>query len=128
MQRLIIKSIMSNDPNKKVFIALQPFYGIGLNSSLKILTNLGLTLNSKIKDLTTNDLLNIETILKKNYLIETEARNKQTNNIIKLIKINSYRGKCHMLGYPVHGQRTHSNAKSQRVFKYSLKDKNKIEN
>lgn len=114
--------------NKKIFIELTKVYGIGISTSKKILKNLNINLNSNVSNISEKEIIKIrEYIEKSNLKLENNLKNFDKLNIINLKEINSYKGKRHSKGLPVHGQRTRTNAKtSRKIFlKNKLYDKTK---
>lgn len=100
--------------NKILKISLTYIYGIGQTTSEKMIEDLNLDPNSKVKDLSDADLNKIRTHLEKNYEIEGELRQKVFRNIKRLKDIRSYRGVRHKVGLPVRGQRTRINARTRK--------------
>ena len=105
---------MLTNTNQSVHRNLLSIYGIGNKKALKICESIGVSLTTKITDISTNkkDALNaIITNLKKNLPgLELELKIYDNNNILRLININSYRGKRHKANLPTRGQRTRTNA------------------
>lgn len=100
--------------NKRVEIGLTYIYGIGRPSAIKILSQLKIDKNKKIKDLNSEDLDKIKNTIEKEYKIEGDLRVETTQNIKRLKEINSWRGIRHMKKLPVRGQRTKTNARTKR--------------
>ncbi|MCX8082582.1 MAG: 30S ribosomal protein S13 [bacterium] len=100
--------------NKKVEISLTYIYGIGRTTAKKILTSTGIDGNKKVKELKEEEIGKIAAFLQKNYTIEGDLRKEVTENIRRLIDINTYRGIRHRLSLPVRGQRTRSNARTRK--------------
>ena len=103
--------------NKKIRYALTSLYGIGFTTASKICDQLGLPINITIYDLTESQKTAISRLIKQNYKIETTLRKDIRKNIEKYVKNESIRGFRHRHGLPVRGQRTHTNAKTQRKLK-----------
>lgn len=99
---------------KRVEIALRYIFGIGPTLSKQILAQTGVDPNTRVKDLTDEELNKIREIIDKQYKIEGDLRREITFNIKRLIEIGSYRGLRHRRGLPVHGQRTKTNARTKR--------------
>lgn len=105
--------------NKSVFLSLTYIYGIGFSTSLLLCKKLGFSLNLKIKDLTseqTVDLLKLVDYL--NLPLNNELKKLKMLSLKKLINIKSYRGLRRLRGLPSRGQRTHTNARSARKTKF----------
>lgn len=101
-------------PNeKRVVISLQYIYGIGEPTAKEILKNAGVSEDTRVKDLTEDELSKIRSQVSK-YKIEGDLRRETALNIKRLMEIGSYRGIRHRKGLPVRGQRTHSNARTRK--------------
>ena len=100
--------------NKKVEISLTYIYGIGLSSSKKILSDTGVSSDKKVKDLTDEELSKITNYIQRNFKIEGDLKKEVSENIRRLIDINSYRGLRHKHSLPVRGQRTRTNARTRK--------------
>ncbi len=99
---------------KRVDVALTYLYGIGKFQSVKILTQAGIDLATRAKDLTDDQITKINGILSQNYKVEGDLRRDISQNIRRLIDIGAYRGTRHRRGLPVRGQRTHTNARTRK--------------
>lgn len=99
---------------KKVAISLQYIYGIGSTSSRRILSSSGVNPDTKVKDLSDQEVNRIREVIDKGYKVEGELRKEVNLNIKRLIEIGSYRGTRHRRNLPVHGQRTRTNARTKR--------------
>jgi small subunit ribosomal protein S13 len=105
----------ANIPNeKRVEIGLTYVFGIGLSTSKKILNQLKISPDTKVKDLTEEQLQRIREYIDKNYQVEADLTRQVTTNIKRLREINSYRGLRHKSSLPVRGQRTKTNARTKR--------------
>ena len=100
--------------NKRMEIALTYVYGIGKTTSKKILDEAGIDLNRKSDDVTEVEVAKIREILEKTYRVEGDLRREIGMNIKRLVDLGSYKGSRHRKGLPVHGQRTHSNARTRK--------------
>jgi len=108
-------------PNEKhVNISLTYIFGVGRSTSEKILGDLGIKKDTKAKDLTEEEVVRIRDYLENNLKIEGDLRREVSQNIKRLIEINSYRGIMHRRGLPVRGQRTHTNARTRKGRKKSV--------
>jgi small subunit ribosomal protein S13 len=102
-------------PNEKhVNISLTYIFGVGRSTAEKILDDLGIKKDTKAKDLTEEEVVKIRDYLENNIKIEGDLRREVSQNIKRLIEINSYRGIMHRRGLPVRGQRTHTNARTRK--------------
>jgi small subunit ribosomal protein S13 len=100
--------------DKRVEISLQYIYGIGPASSRRILSSSGINPDTRVKDLSEQDVSRIREIIDKEYKVEGGLRKEVNLNIKRLIEIGSYRGLRHRRGLPVRGQRTRTNARTKR--------------
>jgi small subunit ribosomal protein S13 len=100
--------------NKQVWVSLQYIYGIGSTLSQKILAQAEVPPDTKVKDLTEDEVNRLREIIDKQYRVEGELRKEINFNIKRLIEIGSYRGLRHRHGLPVRGQRTRTNARTKR--------------
>ncbi|MBE3113616.1 MAG: 30S ribosomal protein S13 [Actinobacteria bacterium] len=102
-------------PNDKhICIALTYIFGIGRSAAEVMLDKLNINKSIKAKDLSEDELVKIREYIEKNYTIEGDLRREVSQNIKRLIEINSYRGIRHKRGLPVRGQRTHTNARTRK--------------
>lgn len=99
---------------KRVEIGLTYIYGIGLSSSRKILKAANVNPDTRVRDLTEDEIVRLRNVIEHNYKIEGELRREIATNIKRLMEIGSYRGMRHRRGLPVRGQRTHTNARTRR--------------
>ena len=111
--------------NKNLYIYLKQTYGINKYNSLFICNSLGLNYKSKISNLTSTEFTKIEYFIEKKFLTSRSLKTDVLTNIKKLAKIKCYRGRRHLLGLPVRGQRTRSNAKTARKLNTSVKRQKK---
>jgi len=100
--------------DKRIEIALTYIYGIGKNTSGKILDKLIIDKNTRAKDLSAADLEKIREEIEKNYKIEGDLRMEINQNIKRLKETSTYRGDRHIKKLPVYGQRTKTNARTKR--------------
>ena len=98
---------------KRVEIGLTYIYGIGLSSSQKILKKAGVDPDTRVKDLTDNDVAAIRNAMD-GYVVEGDLRREVALNIKRLTEIGCYRGIRHRRGLPVRGQRTKTNARTRK--------------
>lgn len=102
-------------PNDKhICIALTYIFGIGRSAAETMLDKLNINKSIKAKDLNEDELAKIREYIENNYTIEGDLRREVSQNIKRLIEINSYRGIRHKRGLPVRGQRTHTNARTRK--------------
>ena len=100
--------------DKRAVIALTYVYGIGRSSSIKILERAKVDENTRMKDLTEDEISRIRSVVEKDYEVEGDLRRLVNMNVKRLMDIGSYRGLRHRKGLPVRGQRTHTNARSRK--------------
>ncbi len=100
--------------NERVEIGLTRIFGIGKSLSRKILTETGVNMNTRVKDLTNEDVIKIRSVIERDYRVEGDLRRDISMAIKRLIDIGSYRGMRHRLGLPVRGQRTKTNARTRK--------------
>ena len=100
--------------DKRVEIGLTYILGIGLSSSQQILAKTGVNPDTRVRDLTEDEVQKIREVLGSDYKVEGDLRRDTALNIKRLIEVNSYRGKRHRAGLPVRGQRTKTNARTRK--------------
>ena len=98
---------------KRIEIGLTYVYGIGLSSSQKILKESGINPDTRVKDLTDDDVNKIRKAMEP-YKVEGDLRREVALNIKRLTEIGCYRGLRHRRGLPVRGQRTKTNARTRK--------------
>ncbi|MBI2210866.1 MAG: 30S ribosomal protein S13 [Deltaproteobacteria bacterium] len=100
--------------NKRMEIALTYIFGIGRNSSKKILQAAGISLDTKTDNLTDDEVVKIRQIIDQGQKVEGDLRRDVSMNIKRHVDMGSYRGLRHRKGLPVRGQRTHTNARTRK--------------
>ena len=100
--------------DKRIEVALTYLYGIGPALSKKIMEQTGVNPDTRVKDLTDDEVNRIREVIDKGYRVEGDLRKEINFNIKRLIEIGSYRGLRHRRGLPVRGQRTKTNARTKR--------------
>ena len=100
--------------DKRVEIGLTYILGIGLSSSQKILAKTGVNPDTRVRDLTEDEVQKIREVIGSEYKVEGDLRRETALNIKRLIEVNSYRGKRHRAGLPVRGHRTKTNARTRK--------------
>ena len=111
--------------NKRGVIGLTYIYGIGRSSSQKILGELGIDENIKVKDWNDEQIAAIRAKIAEEYKIEGELRSSVQMNIKRLMDIGCYRGIRHRVGLPVRGQSTKNNARTRKGRKKTVANKKK---
>jgi small subunit ribosomal protein S13 len=99
---------------KRVEVALTYIYGIGLPTSQKILTQANVNPDTRVRDLTDEQVNRLREIVDRRYVVEGDLRREVAMNIKRLGEIGSYRGLRHRRNLPVRGQRTKTNARQRR--------------
>ncbi len=100
--------------NKQVWVSLQYIYGIGPSLSRKILAQADITAETKVDNLTDDEVNRLREVIDRGQSVEGELRKVVDLNIKRLIEIGSYRGLRHRYGLPVRGQRTRTNARTRK--------------
>jgi small subunit ribosomal protein S13 len=99
---------------KRADIALTHIYGVGRSTALKVLDATGVDWTRGIDDLSADEINEIRKELEQNHKVEGDLRREVSGNIKRLMDIGCYRGLRHRKGLPVHGQRTHTNARTRK--------------
>ena len=110
---------------KRVEIGLTYIYGIGLSTSQKILATTGINPDTRIKDLTEDEVNEIRNYVNKNLMVEGDLRRDVALNIKRLVEIGCYRGIRHRKGLPVRGQKPKTNARTRKGPKKTIANKKK---
>lgn len=100
--------------DKRVEIGLTYIYGIGRPTADKILKDTGVNPDTRVKDLTEEDVAKLRDYIDKNCNVEGDLRREVALNIKRLVEIGCYRGVRHRKGLPVRGQRTKTNARTRK--------------
>src|SRR4029078_5083449 len=99
---------------KRVVIALQYIHGIGPKFAKDICGKVGIPAERRVRQLTDAEVLQIRETIDRDYMVEGDLRREVITNIKRLMDLGSYRGLRHRKGLPVHGQRTHTNARTRK--------------
>ncbi|GFR35249.1 30S ribosomal protein S13 [Thermobrachium celere] len=110
---------------KRVEIALTYIYGIGRPSANKILQATGVNPDTRVKDLTEEEVNKLREYIDKNFVVEGDLRREIALNIKRLMEIGCYRGLRHRRGLPVRGQRTKTNARTRKGPRRTIPNKKK---
>jgi small subunit ribosomal protein S13 len=100
--------------DKRVDIALRYIYGMGPSRALQTVAALELDGGRKVRDLTEEEVVRIREWIERNYKVEGDLRRDVAQDIKRKIEISSYQGTRHRRSLPVHGQRTHTNARTRK--------------
>jgi len=110
---------------KRVEVGLTYIFGIGLTTSQKIMEKTGINPDTRVKELTENEIAKLRDVIEKDYIIEGDLRREVSMNIKRLIEISSYRGRRHRMGLPVRGQNTKNNSRTRKGPKKAIGGKKK---
>ncbi len=111
--------------DKRVEIALTYIFGIGKTTSQKILSQTGISPDTRVRDLTEDEVNKLRESIDANVKVEGDLRREVSLNIKRLIEIGSYRGVRHRRGLPVRGQRTKTNARTRKGPRRTVANKKK---
>ena len=110
---------------KRVEIGLTYIYGIGLTTSQKMLAEVGINPDTRVKDLTEADEAKLREAIDQSYVVEGDLRRQVALDIKRLTEIGCYRGTRHRRGLPVRGQRSKTNARTRTGPKKTIANKKK---
>jgi small subunit ribosomal protein S13 len=110
---------------KRVEVGLTYIYGIGLPSAQNILSATGVNPDTRVRDLTEEEVNALRDYINKNFKVEGDLRRDVALNIKRLIEIGCYRGIRHRRGLPVRGQKTKTNARTRKGPKRTIANKKK---
>ncbi|AEB74934.1 30S ribosomal protein S13 [Clostridium botulinum C] len=108
---------------KRVEVGLTYIYGIGINRSRQILKETGVNPDTRVKDLSEEEVNTIRDFIGKNFVIEGDLRRTIALDIKRLVEIGCYRGIRHRRGLPVRGQKTKTNARTRKGPKRAISGK-----
>jgi len=100
--------------NKRVLIGLTYIHGIGRVKAQEIVNKIGIPTEKRVNQLSDDEVLKIREIIDRDYTVEGDLRREVGMNIKRLMDLGCYRGLRHRRGLPVHGQRTHTNARTRK--------------
>ncbi|MCS3920868.1 30S ribosomal protein S13 [Fervidibacter sacchari] len=100
--------------NKRLFVGLTYIYGVGRTLAIKACEAVGIDPMKKLSELSDEELARLRDYIERNYKVEGDLRREIAENIKRLIDIGCYRGRRHLAGLPVRGQRTRSNARTRK--------------
>ena len=110
---------------KRIEVGLTYIFGIGKTSAEKILEETGINPDTRVKDLTEDEVSKLRDIIDKDYKVEGDLRRSVALDIKRLVEIGCYRGTRHRKGLPVRGQRTKTNARTRKGPKRTIANKKK---
>ena len=111
--------------DKRVEIGLTYIYGIGRTSSNRILADAGVDPNTRVRDLTDDEVKKIASVIEETQVVEGDLRRQTAMDIKRLMEIGCYRGIRHRKGLPVRGQRTKTNARTRKGPRRTVANKKK---
>ena len=111
---------------KRVEIALTYIFGVGRSRSVETLAQTGVDPHTRVRDLGDDDLLKLRDWIETNYRIEGDLRREVQADIRRKVEIGCYQGLRHRRGLPVHGQRTHTNARTRKGPRKAIAGKKKV--
>ncbi len=100
--------------NKRVEIGLTYIYGIGRSSANRLLAEVGVEPDRKVRDLTEEEVVKLRDAIDREYMVEGDLRRERSQSVKRLQEIGSYRGLRHRRGLPVRGQNTKTNARTRK--------------
>jgi small subunit ribosomal protein S13 len=112
-------------PQKRVEIGLTYIYGIGRSTSNKVLGVVGIDPDTKVRDLTEDEIVRLREVIDREVTVEGDLRRERSQNIKRLMDIGCYKGIRHRRGMPVNGQRTRTNARGRKGPKRTISGKRK---
>ncbi len=112
--------------NKRVTIALSYIFGIGSANARKICTSVGIDDARRVNKLTEDEIILIRDTIDRDFVVEGDLRRDTAMNIKRLMDLGCYRGLRHRKGLPVHGQRTHTNARTRKGPAKAIAGKKKV--
>ena len=110
---------------KRVEIGLTYVYGIGHSSAVRILNEAGVSLDTRVRDLTDEEVSRIRDVIDRTQTVEGDLRREIALNIKRLIEIGCYRGIRQRIGLPVRGQKTKTNARTRKGPRKTVANKKK---
>ena len=110
---------------KRLEISLTYIFGIGRTTAQKICAELGLDPNTRVRDLTDEEVNRVRSFVDQNYKVEGDLKRDVQQDIKRKMEIGCYQGVRHRKGLPVHGQRTHTNARTRKGPRKTVANKKK---
>jgi small subunit ribosomal protein S13 len=100
--------------DKRVVVALTYIYGVGPTRAKQAIAEVGVDADTRVRDLGDDQVQRLRSFIEGTFRVEGDLRREVAENIKRKIEIGSYQGIRHRLGLPVHGQRTHTNARTRK--------------
>jgi small subunit ribosomal protein S13 len=110
---------------KRVEVALTYIFGIGHTKAKQICSKVGIPIERRVQELTDDEVVRIREVIDRDYRVEGDLRREMAMNVKRLMDLGCYRGLRHRKGLPVHGQRTHTNARTRKGPKRAIAGKKK---
>ena len=111
---------------KRVEVALTYIFGVGRSRALETLAQTGVNPDTRVRELADDDLVKLRDWIEANYRIEGDLRREVQADIRRKVEIGCYQGIRHRRGLPVHGQRTHTNARTRKGPRKAIAGKKKV--
>jgi small subunit ribosomal protein S13 len=111
---------------KRLEVALTYIYGMGRTRAKETLAQTGVNADIRVRDLTDDDIVKLRDWIEANYRVEGDLRREVQGDIRRKIEIGCYQGIRHRRGIPVHGQRTHTNARTRKGPRKTVAGKKKV--
>jgi len=112
--------------DKRLDIALRYIYGIGPTRAFQIVEGTGIEAATRVRDLSEDEVVKIRDFIDRNFKVEGDLRREVAQDIKRKIEIGCYQGIRHRRSLPVHGQRTHTNARTRKGPKKTIAGKKKV--
>jgi small subunit ribosomal protein S13 len=112
--------------DKRLDIALRYIYGIGPTRAVEIISGTQIEGGTKVRDLSEEEVVKIRAYIDTNYKVEGDLRREVAQDIKRKVEIGCYQGIRHRRSLPVHGQRTHTNARTRKGPKKTIAGKKKV--
>jgi small subunit ribosomal protein S13 len=112
--------------DKRVEIALTYIFGIGRTRALETLAATGVNAETRVRDLSDEDVVRLRDYIEASYRVEGDLRREVASDIKRKVEIGCYQGLRHRRGLPVHGQRTHTNARTRKGPRRAIAGKKKV--
>ena len=112
--------------DKRLDISLRYIYGIGPTKAVETCIGARVNPSTRVRDLTDEEVVRLRDWIGDNYRVEGDLRREVNQNIKRKVEIGSYQGLRHRRGLPVHGQRTHTNARTRKGPKKTVAGKKKV--
>jgi small subunit ribosomal protein S13 len=112
--------------DKRIEVALTYIFGIGRTRALATIAATGVNPDTRVKDLTDDDIVALRDYIEATFRVEGDLRREVASDIKRKVEIGCYQGLRHRRGLPVHGQRTHTNARTRKGPRRAIAGKKKV--